>query len=67
MSKCAVTGKIRHATERAARLALLDCILARNRGRNDRREHDVYLCPKCRGWHLTSMPQPRRAKKAPSS
>jgi hypothetical protein len=67
MSLCPVTGKVRHRTEHAARLALLDCVMARNRGREDRREHDVYLCPKCKGWHLTSMIQPRRSKKAPSS
>jgi hypothetical protein len=24
---------------------------------------DVYLCPSCTKWHLTSKPQPRRSKK----
>lgn len=67
MSLCVVTGKIRHRDEHTARLALLDCVMARNRGRHDRREWDVYLCPKCKGWHLTSMIQPRSAKKGPSS
>jgi hypothetical protein len=60
--KCPATGKLMFEDERRARAALVGCIMARNRGRTYRAETDVYECPKCHSWHLTSMAQPKRAK-----
>ncbi len=50
--------KIGYRTERDARVALVEAIIAKNRGRNQRKERRVYECPICHRWHLTSQPLP---------
>lgn len=64
LERCKATGKLMFRTEHAARVALVGCIMKRNAGRSDRKETDVYLCPKCKHWHMTSMAQPKRRKRA---
>lgn len=51
---CHATGKARYPKEYDARVALVSCIVARNRGKHERREARIYHCPVCNGWHLTS-------------
>lgn len=48
------TGKYRYHTEYEAQCALVSAIIARNRGRNERKETRWYACQKCGGFHLTS-------------
>jgi hypothetical protein len=55
------TGKQRYATESAARTELVGTVIAKNRGKQQRRECRTYLCPMCGGWHLTSAPERRRS------
>lgn len=49
------TGKRRFATDQLARAELVGALIAKNRGKNQRRERRIYECPACRGWHLTSL------------
>lgn len=51
-----VTGKLRYRTEHEARTELVGALIAKNRGRNERRECRVYVCDLCGGFHLTSSP-----------
>lgn len=54
------TGKIRYGTEQEATNVLLKAMIQRGlRGKNHRREQRAYLCPECKGWHLT-----RQAKRS---
>lgn len=48
------SGKRRFATEQYARAQLVGALIAKNRGKNQRRETRIYQCPLCEGWHLTS-------------
>ncbi len=48
------TGKVSHPTEHAAQTELVGALVAKNRGRNQRREIRTYRCPMCGAWHLTS-------------
>lgn len=48
------SDKLRYPNEHEARVGLVGAIVARNRGRNERRECRVYPCPSCHGWHTTS-------------
>jgi hypothetical protein len=50
------SGKVRYETEHDARVELCGAVVAKNRGRNRRRETRAYSCPRCDGWHLTSLP-----------
>lgn len=51
------TSKIRYRTEHEARTELVGAVIAKNRGRNERRECRVYACDLCGGgFHLTSSP-----------
>jgi hypothetical protein len=50
--------KVRFASEAEARTELVGTVVARNRGKNQRRECRVYQCSSCDGWHLTSQPVP---------
>jgi hypothetical protein len=50
--------KIPYDTERDARVALVDAIIRKNMGRNQRKECRVYECPTCHRWHLTSQRLP---------
>ena len=50
MAKC---GKVRYRDQIAAMFALASTRNARSSKRAERR---YYLCPDCRGWHLTSKP-----------
>jgi hypothetical protein len=50
------TGKLRFASEHAAQVALVGCVIGKNRGKNQRRETRWYECPLCGGLHLTSKP-----------
>lgn len=52
IKRCATTGKIKHRDEIAAKIAL--GILATMPLR-ERKERRAYLCPFCKGWHLTSQ------------
>lgn len=54
--------KVGYATEREAQLALVSAIVAKNRGKNQRRERRWYECPKCHRWVLTSMTRGELAK-----
>lgn len=47
-------GKRGYDTEHEAQVALVSAILARNRGKNQRRERRYYQCPSCHRWVLTS-------------
>ncbi len=47
---CPIKGKIRYRTENAARAALVGIVI-----RGNRKERQVYACPACKGWHLTSQ------------
>lgn len=50
------TRKRRYLTAALAQLALLDVRNMRARRREGERvEQRIYSCPKCHGWHLTSM------------
>lgn len=49
------TGKRRLSSESAAILALLQVQAQRIAQGAERIESRAYLCPHCRGWHLTSM------------
>ena len=51
------TGKRRFVTEQYARAELVGTTMARNNGRAQRQECRAYLCPICKGWHLTSKPE----------
>jgi len=56
------TGKTRYRTEQEARTELVGCLVAKNAGRNQRKEVRVYGCPLCGAFHLTSKPyDPERA------
>lgn len=44
-----------YATEHEAQVALVSAIIAKNRGKNQRRERRYYYCDGCRRWVLTSM------------
>lgn len=55
------TGKHKYATEHEARVELVGMVVARNRGKVQRRERRVYRCPACGGWHATSA-EYRRAR-----
>lgn len=48
------SGKVSHPTEHAAQTELVGALVAKNRGRNQRREIRTYHCPMCGAWHLTS-------------
>ena len=51
------TGKVRFPDEHSAQVAIVGAAVARNRGKNQRREIRWYCCPMCGGgWHLTSKP-----------
>ena len=50
--KCPATGKVKYRDRVAALLALSST--ARKDNRRDKDAVRVYLCPRCRGWHLTS-------------
>lgn len=50
------TGKHPFPTEHDARVALVGAAIARNMGRNRRRETRTYPCDLCGAWHLTSKP-----------
>ena len=47
-------GKKRFRDEIAAKLAL-SSIGRKTHERREKTERRAYRCPKCRGWHLTSM------------
>lgn len=47
--------KIRYRTRLDAQLALARCALGESRGNARRQEVRTYRCPRCGGWHLTSM------------
>ena len=51
------TGKTKYATEHEAQVELVGCVIGKNRGKNQRRERRVYLCPACSAYHLTSSPE----------
>lgn len=57
---CSRAKKVIFWTERAAQLALVEAVLKKNRGANQRRESRYYNCGN--HWHLTSQrkPPPRR-------
>ena len=48
------SGKVRYRSEHDARVELVGMLVAKNCGRNQRRERRVYQCPFCTGWHATS-------------
>lgn len=48
------SGKVSHPTEHDAQTELVGALVAKNRGRNQRRERRTYQCPLCGAWHLTS-------------
>jgi len=51
-------GKRRYPTQAAAADALLSTkIVGALRGKQKRQECRYYLCPDCKGWHLTSKPE----------
>lgn len=58
------SGKLRYATEYEARVELVGTVIGRNRGKHKRRECRWYLCDRCHGWHLTSMPAAPQAASA---
>lgn len=47
------SGKVRHASRRAARVSLSRVQAKRAKQRRQAGEADVYWCLTCRGWHLT--------------
>ena len=49
--RCAATGKVRHASKVEA------CIAAK---RISRVVMDVYVCPKCKSWHVGKTRDPFR-------
>jgi hypothetical protein len=55
---CPTPGKHRFRDELAARAALVDVVMRRNRGRQGHDERRIYEC-RCGGWHLTSKPRRR--------
>ena len=62
--------KKRFPNEQAARAALVQIIMNRNRGKKTQGESRVYECSYCKGWHLTSqgkMPAMATAKKTAAS
>ena len=55
---CPASGKIRWASEAAARQVIDEALLARVlHGNMRRRETHCYRCLACRGWHTTSHPK----------
>lgn len=57
MKTCA-TGKVRFGSEKAAGARLVQIKIRRYlHGRVGRREQNIYRCPSCHGWHLTSHPR----------
>lgn len=52
-------GKVAYPTEHDAQVALVGAVIARNRGKTQRRELRRYRCDLCNQWHLTSKP-PRK-------
>jgi len=49
-------GKEKFDTEHDAQVALVGCVVGKNRGKNQRREIRWYACPACGAFHLTSKP-----------
>lgn len=49
------TGKLRYRDKREARWALHSMMVLREAGQKSRRERNYYMCPECKGWHLTSQ------------
>ena len=61
-SKCGVTGKIRYRSDIDAKIVLSE-IQHKDSSRRPKIETKVYNCPHCKGWHLTSKPQPKKGQK----
>ena len=51
------TEKRRLLTEHDAQVELVGAAIARNMGRNHRKERRAYLCPHCGTFHLTKRPK----------
>lgn len=60
---CRRSGKVNHRSETAALAALARAATSNTaQRRHVKTEIDYYKCPVCPYWHLTSMPQSRRAE-----
>jgi hypothetical protein len=57
--RCGWTGKFKY-TESEAKVALVDAIVMRNRGKHGRNEKRYYPCRSCGMFHLTSQSNKER-------
>lgn len=57
MPRTPCSVKRSYASEEDALRHLVECIEARMKGVERRREATVYECPRCGGWHLTEWLQ----------
>ena len=59
---CQRTGKRRYKTEEAALRIVEDATWWRERGDAQRQERRAYACEWCCGFHVTSLPEPPKAR-----
>lgn len=53
-------GKNRYEDKRAALSAMRRCLQRHGHGRPD--DLEIYPCPRCRGWHLSSRKRPEKKR-----